>query len=417
MPLMISGVVNGVNYQDQIIKAEDAAQMFGIKIPDKNEVRFFYTEVPSRPNNGSGLVRPGANVLFSVTAVYQGIPINIRYFETKVQKPGSFIPEYRPRKFVGFRHGEVVRKNDSLEKLVFLLLTPQNADSPMDGGSPLFKTDRPEEKAAKKMQSIRGYQKILVDIESMSHHDLLVKGKGLKVNTPYGVLTPPIFDDMETDELKVHILEVAEKDQDAFVAAWYDARTGVRGSLRQLMDDNLVVATKSGGQTVVAWRSVNGNAEILRYMGDREPVDALLEFCLQPQNQVAMKQAIENAVGSRSQTIAMRNPEVVDGLEEIRTASGRLSAHLLKKKENSVEELEGMKTEQVLAYCLDNQLLWYNIPERKIYRITNGEPDGVIYESSKTGKSNVVAEYERIARASGEERTKLLDIARESIKK
>ncbi len=368
-------------------------EAIGIEMPVREELVVEYNTLPDRPSAGSSMVSPGKNIVAGATGNLKGRPVFLRYANSANPNPKNpIIKDFKPRKIL-IRHQMVIRKSEDLELFAFLLVSPQNADSPIVGSSPIFKVIDPSKVGKKKMDDIRNANQIYSIVDTLSLEELRVKAHGLRINDTNGSIRRVyITQDMTEEEVKLAILEVAELNKGAFLEAWSRDEVKARGTFGMLMARNLIVSHSMNGVTTVSWNGVNGGAQIMRYEGAKDVIDALLGHFLQPANQQLLLDQITSATSEVGLSESLRAQGASNALSQIADASEKLSLAKLKNNLDKLEIVKGMAPEALVTFMVDNELIWHDLQTKKVHFVKKGNPGEVAFEGKTNGIKELVGE-------------------------
>lgn len=233
--LYVQGAING-EYVDGNFTAEKVALMFGVKALD-NKTTIQLTQpqridVFQQKRHANGLL---LNNFFN--ANFKGSPVFVRYYKSKVNKPSQgnqIIEDYQPRKTEILRTAmESFLIKDDKERLLYLLLHPSCGASPMDKqGKKLYFIHDADALATARIDA-RMLKKKYEDLILSEENAALTRLQGYA----FGVATKG----MNIKLIQERLLAKLEENFTAFSKQWDNGNAHVHGTIRQAIDEGLLL--------------------------------------------------------------------------------------------------------------------------------------------------------------------------------
>ena len=385
----------GKSYQGELVDADVLLKLFPVQeIPTAKapKVRF---------SNGA-TNRTGLGVATTFTAKFNGRDVKLEYFshENETQTPkGNVIKEKVPAR-INLGHGTPFQKSKEYEQFVFLLLTPQNENSPLKGlnNRKNFRFDLPEKQAKQEWGAKKLVLEILNKMDEEPIETLRIRAKGIEVAKQkiYGV------DELSDDEVKMEMSKLAERDPAAFNQAWSSVSTTLGGMVQNCLDSGLIVVLPAGGTTLMAsWRGCNGDGQITTFERGGESVLALKAYFMRDLNR-----SLE-LLSEASMAKMVVSKEVTDAMEKIMTNSGRASAHMMKVNKVNPSLLTPLELSR-LAFD-EEWIAWDDTKKAFVQQDKDGNFGDIVYTPTNAAPKQRRVNFENFVEKNAEMASRLLD--------
>lgn len=325
--LYLTGFVKDRLFEETPVKPQELIELFNLPLDlnsRKPRVVMKLTDRYVKPDRLNGGVKfpAGWQALTVVNGEFEGNSVTVRYATSKTQKGTGANREtiYQPRyiTFTGRANAYLASEKEpkDLEKVVFLMLHPKNADSPIRGkeaNDKRIRLDNAVKDAANKVASIKNFVEVYNEILGLDESTLRVKLAGIRKGLN--------VDSLEKDEVIAEIMDLMQGNPNDFLTKWQAHTTTFDGIINRAIYLALVEEYTLGGN-IKAWRfSKKASKDFLnsdipiaitQCKPNQSSADALKAWILADASNLASIQNMLNALDQQSAVETAMGVQVKD---------------------------------------------------------------------------------------------------------
>lgn len=249
---ILNGSVDGTNYEDAQVSAEQLINMFGLKVDFESrnkQVSFELLEGQKKFDKLNRTTRYQIAKLIRTgfSGLWKGNSIEVQYFKRKVRKRenGVNVINYTPHLMP--YSGDVMpfsidksHASTDLEPLVFYMLHPKCADSPIGAGESrkYYRINDVVSKASEAVMNKRRFVEIYnMILEGEDEHLLRNKAAAFGISEHR----------MTLEEVQNALIQKADNDVDSFRMVFEDVKNTFEGMITRAKNHGIIISKATGG--------------------------------------------------------------------------------------------------------------------------------------------------------------------------
>ena len=385
MPIEVTGKLGGTFYDGVNVDVKTLIDKLDLKDvlytgERLNEnVTLQFAERLTKIVNGQKRTPKGFILPNHFYGVFNGNNIQFRYYQQRFENQNKEGPKYNylPRKTKLDKKFTMLRTNDDLEHVVFMIINTRCGTSPLHRKTDqlVYSVRNTEKESQDKLINVKIEMEVYKTITAGDIKTLRTRAKGMGVA---GV------DRMNDDELRASLLTTFRNAQakdrgdarminvNKFIEKLNSPLSHLKGMVREAMDKGIILYKPVAGTLVFEWgKGQDNKGRICKGQKGEKPFDSL--YLHISSNLDFYFNALKNAI-NKSETGKGLKDKVSDLIE-------------YQKTEDKAKDVKDMSSKEILSFCIMKGLIYYDPTKKAVLNIKKGKSDGdPLFEPQTPGR-------------------------------